>query len=215
MVLEPATVKGKRSYDASGRRAESRRTRDRITTTAERLFLRDGYAATTVGAIAGASDVSPDTIYKSFGGKPGLVRAIRDRALLGDGPLPAEQRSDRLHLDTADVRAVIRGWGALASEVAPRVVPILLLIRSAAATDPELMALLEEMNADRLRRMRDNARQLHHSGQLREDLTLETVADVLWTYSSPEFYELLVLGRGWGSQRYGRFIAAAMIDALL
>ena len=45
--------------------------------------------------IASAVGVSVDTIYKAFGGKPGLVRAIRERALQGDGPEPAEARSDR------------------------------------------------------------------------------------------------------------------------
>jgi hypothetical protein len=37
----------------------------------------------------------------------------------------------------------------------------------------------------------------------------------MWTYSSPELYELLVLGRGWPTERYGAFIADAMIAALL
>ena len=38
---------------------------------------------------------------------------------------------------------------------------------------------------------------------------------MLWTYSAPELYELLVLRRGWSPARYGRFVADAMIDALL
>ena len=46
-------------------------------------------------------------------------------------------------------------------------------------------------------------------------MTLDAATDVLWTYSSPELYELLVLRRGWSVERYGRFIADAMIAALL
>jgi hypothetical protein len=38
---------------------------------------------------------------------------------------------------------------------------------------------------------------------------------VLWTYSSAELYELLVLRREMPLRQYGRFIADAMIDALL
>ena len=38
---------------------------------------------------------------------------------------------------------------------------------------------------------------------------------MLWTYSSPELYELLVLSRGWPAGRYATFIADAMIAALL
>ncbi len=46
-------------------------------------------------------------------------------------------------------------------------------------------------------------------------MTLDAATDVLWTYSSPELYELLVLRRSWSVERYGRFIADAMIAALL
>jgi hypothetical protein len=38
---------------------------------------------------------------------------------------------------------------------------------------------------------------------------------VLWTYSSPELYDMLVIRRGWAVERYGQFIADAMIAALL
>ena len=209
------TVKRKRSYDASRRQEQARRNRDRITDVAERCFLRDGYGATTIAAIAADAGVSPDTIYKSFGGKPGLVRAIRAHALEGEGPVPAELRSDELHAHESDPRRIIEGWGALTAEIAPRVAPILLLIRTAAATDPDVLTLLDELDADRLRRMTHNARQLRDRGHLRAGITLTRAADVLWTYSAPDLYELLVLRRNWRPQRYGRFIADAMIDALL
>ena len=71
------------------------------------------------------------------------------------------------------------------------------------------------MEADRLRRMTTNARHLHEAGYLRKDITLKAATDILWTYSSPELYELLVLRRRWSTDRYGRFIAEAMIAALL
>jgi AcrR family transcriptional regulator len=208
-------VKGKRRYDGSRRRAQAQRNHSRIIESAERLFRRAGYATTTIAAIAADSGVSVDTIYKSFGGKAGLVRAIRTRALEGVGPVPAERRSDQLHDRESDPRAIIKGWGALSAEVAPRVSPILLLIRDAAATDPDGRALLEELDADRLCRMTQNARRLRDAGHLRPGITLARAADTLWTFSSPELYELLVLRRGWTPKRYGRFIADAMIDALL
>jgi AcrR family transcriptional regulator len=209
------TVKKKRPYDVSRRREQARRNRERIIDTAERRFLRDGYAATTVAAVASDAGVSADTIYKSFGGKPGLVRAIRAKALEGEGPVRAEQRSDDVQAQEADGRKIIEAWGALTTEVAPRVAPILLLVRAAAATDPDGQALLAEMDADRLRRMTDNARRLRAGGHLRAGITAAQAADILWTYSSPELYELLVLRHGWSAERYGRFAAEAMCAALL
>ena len=82
--------------------------------------------------------MSVDTIYKGFGSKPGLVRGICEQALAGEGPVPAETRSDALNSTESDPRAIIRGWGALTTEVAPRIAPILLLIRDATAADPEM-----------------------------------------------------------------------------
>jgi AcrR family transcriptional regulator len=215
MTRRGQSVNPRRPYDGSQRREQAFRTRDRIVDAAQRRFLHDGYAATTVASIAEDANVSVDTIYKSFGGKPGLVRAIRAKALEGGGPVPAEQRSDDLHARDLSGREIIAAWGALTTEVAPRVAPILLLIRAAAATDPQVEALLEEMDADRLRRMSDNARRLRDRGYLRPGVTLAHAADVLWTYTAPELYELLVLRRGWPVKRFGNFIAAAMIDALL
>jgi AcrR family transcriptional regulator len=215
MNHDRADVKPTRSYDSSGRREQARRTRQRILDSAERQLLRDGYAATTIAAIASDAAVSPDLVYKSFGGKPGLVRAIRDRALAGDAPRPAEERSDEIQAREPDPRAIIRAWGGFVAELAPRGAPILLLIRDAAVVDPDVRQLRDELDADRLRRMTDNARRLRNAGHLRDDVTLAVATDVLWTYSSPELYELLVLRRGWSPTRYGRFVAEAMIAALL
>jgi AcrR family transcriptional regulator len=208
-------VKGKRTYDARRRRELAIRSRDRTIEAAERQFLRDGYANTTIAAIAEDAGVSVDTIYKSFGGKAGLIRAIRARALLGEGAIPAEQRSDALHTPNQDPRQIIQRWGALTAEVAPLAAPILLLVRDAAGTDPELRSLLEELDADRLRRMTENARRLHEAGHLRKGLGMARAAEILWTYSSPELYELLVLRRGMPINNYGRFVAEAISNAIL
>jgi len=58
--------------------------------------VANGYAATTIAAIAGEAGVSVETIYKAFGGKSGLVRAIYERGLTGRGPVPAYQRSEEM-----------------------------------------------------------------------------------------------------------------------
>jgi hypothetical protein len=60
-----------------------------------------------------------------------------------------------------------------------------------------------------------NARGLARAGHLRPGITVEQAADIAWTYSSAELYELLVIRRGWPAERYGQFIAEALIAALL
>ena len=40
-------------------------------------------------------------------------------------------------------------------------------------------------------------------------------ADILWTYTSPELYDLLAHQRGWPPEQYGRFVGQTLIVALL
>ena len=215
MEQKSSPVNTRRRYDSSGRRKRARQTRDLIADAARQLFLADGYAATTVAAIAAAAGVSVETIYKGFGGKPGLVRAIVEKGLAGEGPVPAEQRSDHIRDTEPDPRRILAAWGTFSSEIAPRVAPILMLARDAAASDPEVALTLEQISAARLDRMALNARGLFEAGYLRPEITPNEAADIMWTYSSPELYELLVLRRGWSADRYGRFVGQALIAALL
>jgi len=215
MEQKSSPVNTRRRYDSSGRRERARQTRDQIVDAARALFLADGYAATTVAAIAAAARVSVETIYKGFGGKPGLVRAIAERGLAGQGPVPAEQRSDHIRDTEPDPRRILAAWGTFTAEIAPRVAPILMLARDAAASDPEVALTLEQISAARLDRMALNARGLFEAGHLRPEITPGEAADIMWTYSSPELYELLVLRRGWSADRYGRFVGQALIAALL
>jgi len=204
-----------RRYDSSGRQTQALRSREAVLEAAERQFLDAGYASTTLAAIAKEAGVSVETIHKSFGGKSGLVRAIYERGLSGHGPVSAYQRSDAMREGEAHPAVIMRNWSTLTAEVASVVTPIRLLIRSAAGTDPEMTALLEDSDNERLDRMRHHARFLADRGFLREGITVAKATDVLWTCSSVEIYELLVLRRGWSFAEFAEFIADFMIAGLL
>jgi AcrR family transcriptional regulator len=212
VILVSSRVKSRR-YDSSGRRAAARARQQRILDVARRLMERDGYEATTVAAIAAECAVSPETIYKSFGGKPGLVRALFEKALEGAGPVPAETRSDALR-DT-DPETLVAGWARLATEVAPGGTAIMVLVRAAAASDRRMAELYDEMDTRRLCRMQDNARALDAIGGVRDGITVEEAGDVLFTVSSPEMYELLVTRRHWPLERYERYVRDTITHALL
>ena len=207
-------VKGTRAYDISRREADARRRRAAALDHARALFFERGYAATTVEAIAQAAGISSATIYKSYGGKAGLVRALAQRALAGAGPVPAEKRSNALR-DRSDPREVIEGWGQLVSEVSPRIAPLLLLLRDVAQIDPEASRLYDELDQARLARMSDNARFLAEAGHLREGVTARDARDVLWLASSPELYDMLIRRRRWTVAKYSRFVTETMASALL
>jgi AcrR family transcriptional regulator len=210
-----ANVKPKRQYDASGRQAQARRTRQAILDAAQRQFLEGGYAATTIAAIAAEAGVSVETIYKAFGGKPGLVRAIYERGLEGQEAVPAFQRADQMRERENDPRTIMRNWAALTSEVSAVVSPIARLVRFAAAGDPDMAALLKAHDDIREQRARHHARFLRRRGYLREDVSLAQATDILWTCTSDELYDLMVLQRGWSLPRFARWLADYMIATLL
>jgi AcrR family transcriptional regulator len=210
-----ADVKPRRRYDSSGRQAQARRNREAILDAAQRQFLEGGYAATTIAAVAAEAGVSVETIYKAFGGKPGLVRAIYDRGLEGREPVPAYQRADELRERETDPRAIMRNWAAIATEVHSVVSPIERLVRAAAATDPEMAALLKAHHDTRERRARHHARFLKRRGYLRQGVGLGQATDILWTCTSDELYDLLVTQRGWSPARFARWLGDYMIAALL
>jgi AcrR family transcriptional regulator len=211
----PRVKKKIRTYDARSRLEQARRTRETITEAARSMLLAKGYAGTTIAAIASSAGVSVETIYKAFGGKAGLVRAVYERGLEGRGPVPAPLRSDAMSATEEDPRALVHKWGAFTAEVAPLVVPIFLLARTAAADDPALVELLREADAQRLARMRHNSGVLAKRRFLRAGLSPEAAADIMWAYTSPELYELLVLRRDFTLAQFGEFVGRALEAALL
>jgi AcrR family transcriptional regulator len=213
MEQKSVAVNTKRRYDSSGRQERARQTRDQITSIARELFLSRGYAATTVAEVAAAAHVSVETIYKGFGGKPGLVRAIIEIGLAGQGPVPAEQRSDAIRDTEPDPRKIFAAWGAFTAELAPRVGPIFQLARDASG-DPDVAAVLDQLSSARHERMTVNARGLAAAGHLRPGITVDQAADIMWALNSPELYDLLVARRGWPPERYGQFIAEALTALL-
>ena len=208
-----STVKRARPYDSSARRVAAEQRRALVLEAAAARFAIDGYAATTVVAVAADAGVSAEMVYKAFGGKPGLVRALWVRALAGDGPVPAEERSDSLAGAHDDPREVIAGWARLSTEVAPRASPVALLVREAAASDPAAARLRDELEQHRLERMRHNACAL--TDHLRPGVGVEAAGDVLFAFSAPELFELLVLRRGWSLAAYSDFLRRGIIAELL
>ena len=206
----------KRTYDASGRREQARAARARVLQVARTRFLRDGYAATTIAAIADDAGVSAKTVAKQFGNKPGLVRALFDVALVGDdGPTDLEQRAHimAIHAEPDATRKLELFARALA-DMLPRTAPIQLLLIEA-TSDPELAQVWSSIKAGRRQGVMNVARNLADHGHLRDGVSTDQAADVLWAYSSPELYQLLAVERAWPLNRYSDFLSRALVAHLL
>jgi AcrR family transcriptional regulator len=210
-------VKPHRRYDSRGRQEQAGRNRWAMLQAARRLFLDRGYAATTMPAIAAAAGVSVQSVYKAFGNKAALLKAVFDVAMAGDDePVAMLQRAALGRVrDEPDPRRKLELYGEFVAEVTPRHVPVQLLAKAAAATDPEAAGVWEQLQAERLAGLALFARALGDAGHLRPDVPVEEARDLLWACNSPETYDLLVLQRGWTPERYGRWVAGTLIAALL
>jgi AcrR family transcriptional regulator len=210
-------VNPRRPYDGSGRREQAQRNRSAVLECAHRLFLDRGFAATTMPDVAEAAGVSVQNVYKVFGNKVGLAKAVFDVAIAGDDdPIPMIERPTlRKVRDAIDPREKLVLYGRHLAEVAPRHVPLQLVILDAAAADRDAARLWQELQDERLRGMAMFARDLAAQRHLRSGVSATEAAEVLWTYNSAELYRLLVIERGWKPTRYGRWVAAALTAALL
>jgi len=211
LALARASVKPepKRSYDTRGRQASAQETRRRILAAARRLFLKRGYASTSMAAIADAAGVSVETIYLSIGGKASLVRYLVETALSGtDEPVPAAQRKGvaKVHAEP-DPRRYLRMFAAMVRPMLERLAPIWQVVLEAAPTDAELSSLVAEVQGRHVGNMRLVIEHLAEAGRLRPELSKDVARDVLWAMNSPEFYRLVVIGRGWTAEMFENWLA--------
>lgn len=156
-------------------------------------------------------------LERPFGNKAGLVKSVVDVAIAGDDePVPMLQRELVRGIEAEpDACRKLAIYGEHLTQSAPRHVPVQLLVRAAASTDPRAADVWEQMTTERLAGMSAFARHLHEGRHLRPGVSVDDARDVLWTFNSAELYELLVMQRGWSPERYGAWIADAMAAALL
>jgi AcrR family transcriptional regulator len=211
------TVKPSRSYNSTGRQAQARLTRSQVLEAAHRRFLDLGYAATTIPAIAHDAGVSVETIYKAFGNKAGLLKAVFDVALAGDDdPVPMNEREPIAGiLAEPDPCKKLRRWADFYVTFAGRAVPLLLLARSAATSDTAASEVWRQMVAERRGGMAEFASHLLAGNHLRTGVDVEEATDVLWFLNSPEAWELLVMEREWTPEHFGHWVYDMAVASLL
>jgi AcrR family transcriptional regulator len=206
----------KRSYDASGRRERARQRRRDVIDAAQELFEADGFQATTISAVAKRAGVSAESIYKGFGTKAALAKAVFDVVLAGDDePVPMVERPESLAIQQEpDVRRKLRIYVDGLVQRQQRSAQVQILIRDGRHSDETLRETWQTLLEERLTGMTMFGRHLLETGDLRPGITLEEVADILWTYISVELYELLVLLRGWDLGRYRDHLESAITAAI-
>ena len=210
-------VKTTRGYDSPRRREQAAATRREILSAAQRLFERQGYAATTMAAIAAEARVALKTVYVAFETKSGLLRALWHLLLRGDeGDTPMGERQwYRELLAEPDPERQLRLLARASRLVKLRAAALMEVIRSAAPTDPDIAALWSRIQSDFYDIQRPVVAMLAERNALRPGLDVDGATDVLWTLNHPDVWHLLVGERGWTPERYEEWFGDTVCAQLL
>src|SRR6266536_701964 len=210
-------VKSKRRYDSPRRREQAAATRRDILEAALRLFEQQGYAATTMAAIAAEARVALKTVYVAFETKSGVLRALWNMLLRGgDEDIPVAERAwYREVLDEPDPERQLRITARNSRVVKLRIGALLEVIHAAAPIDPDIAALWSRIQTEFHDNQRTIVQSLADKKALKRDLDVDRGADILWTINHPHLWHLLVDERGWSPEQYEQWCAELACAQLL
>jgi AcrR family transcriptional regulator len=201
-------VKG-RSEAGRRREASARETRRRVAEAGLRLFLEQGYVATTVQTIAEAALVAPATIYQAFGTKHAVLAAALDITVVGDEPVVTVLDQDwvdqvrREKNPDRQLKLVAEGT----SRIAARTAPIKEVMRDAAATEEAARELIRQDHEGRYRTQAGLVDLLIENRPLRAGMDRRRAVDTYFAIVNSATYELLVVQRGWTLAEWQAWIA--------
>src|ERR687892_1664261 len=143
-------VKNRRRYDSRRRQEQAATTRLEILVAAQRLFERQGFAATTVAEIATEAGVAVKTVYLAFETKSGILRALWNSLLRGgDDEVPvAAQEWYREVVEEPDPQRQLRLNARNSRAAKTRIAGVLKVIREAAPVEPDTGALWERIQTE-------------------------------------------------------------------
>jgi AcrR family transcriptional regulator len=209
---------------ALGRRArKALATRHRVLDAAENLFVRDGYAATTIAAIAEEADVAAATVYAVFGNKRAILSELLAIRVVGDDdaipprfPARLQSRDQWQAIEREpDPRRQLALVAALATQIGDRVGGLYQVLAAAAGSDQEIAELYRNQQQARYTDQQRLAGSLARKGALRQGLSETTATDIMWAIANPTTHHALIGERGWTPGQYEQWLARMLICALL
>ena len=207
----------KRDYRSELRATQAQETRRSIVAAASRLFVENGYGATTIDAIAEAAGVSRKTVFTAVGGKLDLLKLALDWAVAGDDQAVAlsDRATIRRLMDRRDPRGVLYGLAGLFVEIGTRVGPLYGALEVAAGMDPAARDLAEESQQHRLDDASKVVRRLRNLNALTTHITHQEAVDMVWLAMDPALFDRLVRVRGWPTSRFEDWLADTLCRQLL
>jgi AcrR family transcriptional regulator len=203
----------RRTYNSPLRADQAQQTRRRVLESARRLFVENGYAATTVAAVASAAGVSPETVYQSVGGKRGLLEGVME--ITGPHESAAEDEDWWLMVgDLTDAGQRLDRIVEYSCRILARTQPIHAIIRGAADKEAFARDLSRRLLEERLENQTDRIRR-YLADNLTPGLTIEEAGERYCVLASPDLYHLLTVELGWTAGHHQTWLSQLMRSELL
>ncbi|HEY2638294.1 MAG TPA: TetR/AcrR family transcriptional regulator [Streptosporangiaceae bacterium] len=193
------------------RKQQAAATRRHIALAARRRFSADGYAATTIEAIAAEAGVAPATVYKIFGTK----RAMAGELLaLVDTEAGVEGFREIL-ATSEDSRELLATCVRLGRSLFEHSGDIISAVRGAAAAEPEFAGVYAEGRRRHMIGCRSLADRLAALGALRDAVDASWAAGVISMHTDNETFEKLTALFGWTLDQCQERLTGQLCELLL
>jgi len=199
------------------RKEQAAATRRSIIGAAHRLFIRDGYVATTMADIGDEAGVAVQTVYFVFSTKAKLLLEVVMSVSAGEGePTDTAQRSWVREAESSGepLRALALSIDG-GSDIFTLMGPLIPMIQAVSATDDDVAAEWDAM----LRHKHDTIHRLmaaiDDGGHLRPGIDADQATDVFVALSSVEMYQMLVTRLGWTPTRFKAWTYQTVCEQLL
>jgi AcrR family transcriptional regulator len=211
------SITGKRGYVSAARTQQARQTRRRVIDAATRLFVAQGYASTTMRAIAAEAGVSIPTVELIFGTKAQLLHVVLDVAIAGDDePVPVLSRAWAQDAQsTDDVVDFLSAVAEVLQEAQVRSAGVMLAAYEAAASDPDIYVLVTDRELQRERTAGWIVDGVLGRASLRAGLDRAAAVDTVWMLMDPVVFSRFTRRRGWSADRYGAWFADSVAELLV
>jgi AcrR family transcriptional regulator len=217
MPADALARKPRRSYVSATRTERAQNTRKLLIEAATRLFVRQGYATTTMRAIAAEAGVSVPTVELLFGTKAQLLHVVIDVAVAGDDePVPVLSRAWATDARSArDLADFLSAVALVLSEAQVRSAGVMLAAYEAAASHPDIQLLILDREAQRERTSSWIVDGVVERAGLRSGLDRAGAIDTVWLLMDPVIFNRLTRHRGWSPDRYASWFADSVVRLLV
>jgi AcrR family transcriptional regulator len=204
-------TKKKRAYRSVARQRQAGDTRERIADAAYQLLLEKRYEGMTIDAIAQRAEVSPQTVYAVFRSKAGILAELLDRTSFGTGYQDLVRQAREKEFPPDRLRFAAR----IARHIFESQSETIDLLQGVSLVTPELADLIKEREWHRYDSQKSMVDFISERGWLQPSINPGKARDILWAFTSREFYGMLVRQRGWSPQDYEEWLGNVLVSELL